>query len=299
MSSHASRQRPGLPWNMPRRAVGIVLLAIVLVAAVAGSRLGGLRVAGVASPIPGFGAPAVGECVAAVSGPVSVGLPMGSIRVTTVGETGTRFSDCLDAHIGEVVAFRSVTESPAETLTNDRWCGRVATEYQSQALRRAGYASGDQWTPIEGPRFMLIVSALPGVQAYRWAACALTSPGFETYAGSFVRSVPDGQAPAPFGVCRLTEDAMSWASCSHPHRVQEFGTASTPPTPDTGRSCMKLIAAMTTMPDITAGGLLLPEVVQSTDSQEGTTFSCRLSVLGGRSLGGTLVGLGNGELPWV
>jgi hypothetical protein len=284
---------------MPRRAVGIVLLAIVLIAAVAGSLLGGVRVAGIAGPLPGLGAPTVGECVAAVSGPVSVGLPMGSIRVTTVGETSARFSDCLDAHIGEVVALRSVTESLAETLTNDRWCGLVATEYQSQTLRRAGYASDDHWTPIDGPRFMLIVSALPGAQAYKWAACAVTSPGFETYNGSFVRSLPDGQAPAPFGVCRLTEGTMTWASCSQPHRVQEFATTSTPPTPDTGRSCMKLISSMTAMSDITADGLLRPEVVQNTDNGEGTTSSCRLSVLGDRPLGGTLIGLGNGALPWV
>lgn len=299
MLSHTSELRAGLSWNMTRRVAGILLLAGVLIAAVAGSRLGGARVAGIASPLPGLGAPVVGDCVAAVKGPVSVGFPKGSISVTTVGETSVRFSDCSDSHIGEVLAVQTVNDNPSDTLVNDRWCGVVATEYQSQALRRADYASGDHWTPVDEPRFMLIISALPGAHAYKWAACTLTSPGFETYGGSFVRSAAHGRVPAPFGVCRLTENTMAWASCSVPHRVQEFGTTSTPPTPDAGRSCIGLITAVTGMPDITAGGLLRPEVVRNTASSNEARLSCTLSVLGDRYLGSTLVGLGNGAVPWV
>ena len=74
--------------------------------------------------------------------------------------------------------------------------------------------------------------------------------------------------------------------------------------PATLASCRELIGRMTGMPDITADGLLRPALVPPNangdgDSAAGGQFTCRLSVVGGRSLDGTLVGLGSNPLPWA
>ncbi|HEY4990870.1 MAG TPA: hypothetical protein VII33_02165 [Nakamurella sp.] len=294
---------------MPRRALGIVLLAIVVVTAVASGRLGGLRVAGEAVALPGLGAPAVGDCVADVHGPVSVGLPTGSITVTTASEKSVHFADCSGSHVGEVVAARTVGQG-ADSLSNDAWCGGVATGLTSSAAGPAQNAPGAPWTPAPGPRFMVILGALPGASSFKWAACAVTSPGFEAYHGSFVQSLTDGATPSPFGVCRPGADSLAWASCSGPHPVQEFGTT-TALSPDAEQSCQQLIAHLTGMPDISVGGLLQTDVVGqdgngnangSADGKgDGTSAaaSCELSVVGKRVLDGTLIGVGTGPVPWA
>ena len=147
---------------------------------------------------------------------------------------------------------------------------------------------------------MLILSALPGALAFKWAACALTSPDFEPYRGPLVRSLTGGPPPAPFGLCLPTDDSSVAVSCGAAHRAQEFGTTTTPATPETMESCRELIAGMTGMPDITAGGLLQPIVFAPTVAAASPpTTSCRLAVVGQRILAGTLAGVGNGPLPWI
>jgi hypothetical protein len=241
-----------------------------------------------------------------VVGPVSIGLPIHSITMTSVGEKGVRFSDCSDLHVGEVVGYRDARTVSTGTQTNDQWCSSVASDYQMRATVGLGGQRGESWAPVIPPRFMVILSALSGPQAFRWAACALTSPGFELYRGSFVESMTQGSTPAPFGLCWQTDHNTAWTSCTSPHRIQEFGTTTSTVNSQTQTSCAELIARMTGMPDITDGGLLQPDVVVTStaasndDATPATapTAKCRLSVLGHRSLVGTLLGVGNQSLPW-
>ena len=277
----------------------MVLIAIVVIAVGASSRLGGMRLAGVPVASAGLGAPAVGECLAVVTGPVSVGLPMDSIVVTSVGNEGVRFADCADPHLGEVVAVRTSLEAPFQATTNEGWCAAVATGHRSQVLPPVGDAVRHQWKPAADARIMLVLSALPGPKAFRWAACALVSPRLELYRGLFLGSLTDGPVPAPFGVCLSTGGAVE-VSCDTAHRVQVFGTRTTPTTPTVDESCRGLIAAITGMPDITAGGKLEPVVFGLTGPDKLTpTTTCRLSVVGNHALSGTLVGVGDGPLPWI
>ena len=131
---------------MPRRVVGIVLLAVVVITAVAASRVAGVRVAGAGAVPVGLGAPVVAACLAAVTGPVSVGLPTESMVVTSVGEKGVRFADCADPHLGEVIAVRSDLTTTFSASTNEKWCRDAATGYRPLAISQVGDA-----VAINGP----------------------------------------------------------------------------------------------------------------------------------------------------
>ena len=284
-----------------RRAVGVALLFVVVIVVGVGARLGGERIAGQAAAAPRLGAPAPGDCVAEIRGPVSVGLPVGPITVTTVAATNMTFSDCSYEHRGEVIAYRPIS-STGEIEPNDNWCANLAILYSRPTVSLTTNPHFD-WKPAKSNRFMVILGGQSGERASKWAACVVTSPGFDPYRGSYVRSLFDGPSPAPFGTCRIDDDSTALSSCGATHHVQEFGTTEDEITPELKSTCVELIAQTTGMRDITAGNLLRVDLVASGNPKDShsavaTTLSCRLSVVGQRSLSGTLVGLGEGRPQW-
>lgn len=184
-----------------RRAVGVALLIVVVVGVVAGARLGRERIAGQSTAAPRLGAPGAGDCVAEILGPVSVGLPVGPITVTTVAATNIVFSDCSQEHRGEVIAYRSIS-STGEIESNDNWCANLAVLYRRPSILLTTDPRFD-WKPTTINRFMVILGGQSGERAAKWAACVVTSPGFEPYLGSYVRSLFGGPSPAPFGTAAL------------------------------------------------------------------------------------------------
>ena len=284
-----------------RRAVGIALLIVVVIVVGVGARLGGERIAGQPVAAPRLGAPATGDCVAEILGPVSVGLPVGRITVTTVAATNIVFSDCSQEHRGEVIAYRPIS-STGEIEPNDNWCASLAILYSRPTILLTTNPQFD-WKPTKSNRFLVILGGQSGDRASKWAACVVTSPGFDPYHGSYVRSLFEGPSPAPFGTCRIDDDSTALSSCGGPHQVQEFGTTNNEVTPELMTTCVDLITHTTGMRDITAGNLLRVDLVASGNPKDGhsavgTTLNCRLSVVGQRSLLGTLVGLGEGRPLW-
>ena len=343
------RQLSG-PTEQSRRAVlgrrtgGIIVLVAVILGSLLVARIGGTRVAGTAIPQPGLGAPTVGECVMSIvgpaAGPLAIAVPPSPVSVATVGESAATFAPCTEPHVGEVVAYLSLASTSVTTahsppptsdgtpagsaaeptaaaaaaaVSDGQWCQMVAGTYRDQTSARYGNGSDGLWHPSIGQRFVAILSA-PTLDPAgpRWAACALLSPGLELYSGSYVRSLANLPAPAPFGLCRTGEPADHWVSCTAAHRVQDFGTTlGQGVSPDEALvSCQFLIKRMTRMQDITNGGLLRVDVVDfPAGSVNGGTFgtpdpdgpssaaTCRLSVVGSGQLVGTLIGLGDRPLP--
>src|SRR5664279_3973697 len=99
---------------MPRRWAGAALVVVVLLLALVGARLSGIRVAGTPYAPIRSSAPAVVDCIGLVTGVVAEGRPVTSFTVNSVGINEVRFSDCSLPHLGEVVAFRLLT-APAST----------------------------------------------------------------------------------------------------------------------------------------------------------------------------------------
>ena len=306
-------------------------MVVVLLVALVGARLSGIRVAGTPYAPVRSSAPAVGDCIGLVTGAAAEGRQVSSFTVSGVGVTEVRFSDCSLPHVGEVVAFRLLTTpasavsssasssaalsaqpsvaatTPATTEVNSdgEWCGDVASGYRAHVTFKVRDVSGAGfWKPATGQRFLAILSA-PSVfePSTRWAACAIISPGIQEYLGSYVSSLADSPTPAPFGVCRQSDENPLPISCLEPHRVQEFATAMVGGQVPASLvvACGELIARMTGLPDGTAGGALRVAVVPGgtgTDERD-ISVSCRLEVVGDRTLRATLIGVENGPLPWA
>ena len=324
---------------MPRRWAGAALVVVVLLMALVGARLSGIRVAGTPYAPIRSSAPAVGDCIGLVTGVVVEGRPVTSFTVNSVGINEVRFSDCSLPHVGEVVAFRLLTSSAAavpagssagsaassaqpsapssapssadattpattELDSDGEWCRDVASGYRAHVTFKVRDVSGDGfWKPATGQRFLTILSApSPFEPSARWAACAIVAPGMQEYLGSYVSSLADSPTPAPFGVCRQSDENPLPTSCLEPHRIQEFATAmvSGQVPASLVASCGELVARMTGLPDAAAGGALRIAVVSrgaGTD-ERAASASCRLEVVGDRSLRATLIGVQNGPPPW-
>src|SRR5664279_948127 len=320
---------------MPRRWAGAALVVVVLLVALIGARLAGIRVAGIPYAPVRSSAPAVGDCIGLITGTAAEGRPVTSFTVGSVGVAEVRFSDCSLPHVGEVVAFRLLTApvsavsppasssagssaalsappsvattTPATTEVNSdgEWCGDVASGYRAHVTFKVRDVSGAGfWKPATGQRFLTILSAPSAFEpSARWAACAITSPGILEYLGSYVSSLADSPTPAPFGVCRQSDENPLPISCLEPHRIQEFATAmaSGQLSASLVAACGELIARMTGLLDTTAGGALRIAVVPGgtgTD-ERAASASCRLEVVGDRTLRATLIGVENGPLPWA
>lgn len=302
-----------------RRSVGAGLLVIALLALLVVNGLRGVRVAGQAVAPPGLSAPAVGDCLLQLRDPSVVGPAAGrpsAQTVTGVGEDSVAFAGCGSAgHLGEVVGYQQYPQQSAVTDIDIQWCQRVSDDYRAHQVFRFKDATQGLWEPSTGQRFVTVLSR-PNADQHepRWAACVLIAPNVERYTGTFLRSLADAPAPAPFGLCLAGITTQRWVSCEARHRTQEFGTGTGKPmsSRDAVAACRTLIASMTGLPDITAGGILIVEVVggspagfdpaigDETDRATGGLAgpgSCRLSILGEKLLTGTLIGIGAGTLP--
>ncbi len=311
---------------MTRRALGIAVLCVALLCSILITKAGGIRVAGIAALPPGLDAPKVGDCLGSVSAPMSAGsaAPSAAVSIDVIGETAVTFADCASEHLGEVVAFR---RTPADAAgsgsatggSDGEWCQRVALDYRSYSMYRLRDDAIGSWVPSTGQRFVAILSTPSSDPAESpWAACAVVSPELEAYRGSYLASFAQGPSPAPFGLCRPDDHGERWVSCVTPHRTQVFGTITgqAVSTAANSSSCRGLIAGMTGMADISAGGALRLIVADEVPPAGGTfpdgaadgsvnpatagptgEASCRLSVVGDAELVGTLIGVGQGRLP--
>ncbi len=315
-----------------RRAIGVAVLILSVVAAAVVARLDGTRVAGRAIAPPGLTAPDVGDCVASFPDPAQAPAPGDIARGATdptdsviprplpqvgvVEETGVTFSGCTGDHLGEVVAYRRMAaqrQNDADRIADIDWCRSVAGDYRAHLQWRVADAAGGIWQPSTGQRFTAVLSA-PFVDPAepRWSACLLLPPAGETYRGSYILSLALGPAPAPFGRC--LQGSAEPASCAGPHTSQEFGTGSEPP-PNARHgvaSCRELIGAMTGMAELTAGGRLRTELIVASPAGGGSSAaggaasddpaasgasSCRLSVVGSQVLTASLIGIGDAPVP--
>lgn len=293
-------------WSSYRRAAGILTVVLALVCAVALSRIGGNRTAGIAAAPRGATLPSVGDCLESLTDPLSApAIVDGSFEVNSYDEASVTFSHCTGPHIGEIVAFLMTPGAPAAidlptvgsggAPDSAMWCRLIADQYAGATMWRFRTNDDSGWEPSTGQRFIAVGGAITGDPAgSRWATCAVVAAGLEPYEGSYLRSWADDAAPPPFGRCRSGWAVDNWVSCTAPHRTQEFGTRPEAAAADrTGLAgCRSLIEVMTGMSDVTRGGALEVDV-----STENSTSSCRLSVTGDRPLVGTLVGIGDRPLP--
>jgi hypothetical protein len=181
-----------------------------------------------------------------------------------------------------------------------------------------------EWWTAQDPMInyrVIASSADPAVGMWRWAACVLTSPTVQPYVGSLRRNVgqpPDW--PNEFGNCIRSREDFSQVPCGQRHRVEMLGYAPGSAASDTALytghtaeftvGCVDLARVLTGAADPTFGGKLhilaepvgfLQVPVDPSAGSRPQTFveppSCFAQVTGEQLLTGTVVGLGDADLP--
>ena len=275
-----------------RRLLGVALVLIVALGLPSVVRWNNRPIVGAAVVARTVVVPGVGDCVGALTGPTPPLLPLVfGISAAVVDETATVFSTCVGTHVGEVVAFRREVPGASDHARSSaagKWCTDVAAGYREHLRWQVAPVAAGVWSPAVVQRYLAVLSA-PGPD--RWAVCAVLAPGLEWYRGSYLRSMADAPAPAPFGSCRSGELPDRRVSCETPHGQQVFGTVMAGATP-TMQSCRDLVARLTAMADPTGGGRLEVGLADL-----GSVATCRVRVVGPQRLTGTLLGLGDAPLP--
>jgi hypothetical protein len=151
------------------------------------------------------------------------------------------------------------------------------------------------WTPVAVRTVRLLgPDASQYVSGQRWVACAIIPPEDDRYQGS-IRDDANRSAADVFGQCRSSgASAPTRVPCGEPHDLEIFGTAAVTDPAAVDGSCASMLAAVTGILDLTAGGQLEVQIVA--DRSLGQR-SCAVHTLGNQLLQESLMGWGSAPLP--
>jgi hypothetical protein len=306
-----------------RRLVGLTVLVLALVTALAGSQLTGLgtagRAAAVAVPLP----PAVGSCL-------------------QIAEDGTAtIADCAAPHHGELamtwragippVAAGPLVRYPQFSVTRSISNPHIDTRCTGWVERYTGWDryiarhDDDLWLAPQPLAVGRLVHGPSSVADLAWTGCAVVTTD-DSYVGS-VRDVAfaprfaaTGPRPDAVSVCLdAGDDGSTFVSCSAPHNTELVGSIKLSQRMMAGRSvtlehtaeevaegCRRLAAERVGRVDPTFGGRLevTAESVwqRSLGDARPTTSAwlipdCLLRVVGAGTLSRSLVEWGERPLP--
>ncbi len=224
---------------MSRRAAGLCIIAVVLLAAVTIPRVSPTKIGGIAQVGPAApGPPAVGDCLLGPVGPADGALNGQLIYppVTTGACAGERF--------GEVVAVipaskiqpgtRSATGGSVDD-PNQRTCQDAAIRYLGIQGSSANFPLGGGWLPL--PAGQILVAGPTATQkgvGQQWIACIQyidpTGEGHPRpadYSRTAKNAYSTGSPPAAFATCLQDSDQLSLSvvDCHQPHPAELFGIA--------------------------------------------------------------------------
>jgi hypothetical protein len=323
-----ARCHPAYPGTMEgrrlgasdRKALGGLLLAVVLFTAVVLPNLAPKEVPGSPSARLLPGPPEVGQCV--LKPPVT---PIGASALDIVSASVLSYGFCSGRHVGEVVKVVSTDTIDSSDGRLDasaqQTCGAAAVEYLGLgSLLPARPQKVDVWSPV------IYDGATAGIPdreqqagGQHWIACTLipriASPQ-NGYYGVIRNVMRTGSPPATIGLC--SDDAVAeldgGVPCDRPHRYQIFGEATANNASSVAEltaTCERLVKSATGMPDTTAHGRLRVEVSfmvwrvsagiltasapMAVPDQQGA--SCALGTVGTARLTGSVLGIGTAVVP--
>lgn len=311
---------------MDRRLTGIGVLVLALLAAAILPVLGGRRIAGVAERAQ---IPVLGDCVLATPPPWSSATSAADREALAERPTG-RLASCAKPGASTVIG-RHNTVRLSERLSRGTYLEQTAALCNdavmatSQRLQGGPYTwqSGNKRIGYQASLLLAAEIATPAPAAVtageRWTVCyATTLAGTEelptvidssqpgTGLGVCFRDkVADPSAEIPAEYDGSAGRSKELTDCRRPHTEQYVGYASTGAggltVADFLAACRGYLVRVTGMSDPTAGGQLRIDA-DSGDRQalgygEG---QCGLRVSDpSRALSGSLIGVGDGPLPWT
>ncbi len=315
--------------EVDRRAVGLTVLALALLAALVVPGFASRSVAGRATTVPVPAPPQVGDCVLDPIGPA-----VSDATNNTWVLPSPRYGRCDVSHTAEVIEVAA----NVPTVTTDPNTGQPVMTTQFDPVMGmcgrtlAGYIGMDGVTSRGGfegwfPSFMVTTSVIgprPWQRAdgQHWAACVVLAAdehGLTVPTTTVVRgALPTGTIGAQFGLCQsVVGNVSSVVPCGEPHSTEWFGNASWAAGDAdpgiTAAGCRRLVAAATLIPAATIDRSLTIRVKVEYTNRSGdvvehgatadeikwTQASCEATATNGRSLEGSLLGLGTRPIPLV
>lgn len=302
---------------MERRPLGLGVVLVVLLAALAMPLFLGRRIAGspVALAIPAE--PHVGDCLLDLA-PV----PPSSGDV----DRPPAVVSCASQHRGEVVTMTPTTVAHsamnggrAVQVPNVAACAETAYLYMGlHPLDGSGRRSGSlgPWWPGFSAEFAMVRPSPVQVRlGQSWTACVLTSP-HGLISGAAAQLYAGSPRPSPIALCSASSEIALYVStpCEQAHAAEILGWRVTDQSSNTqasfGQSCTELAQRMTGMSDPTADGALglAVVIIGSGDAKAHEGWgpghsgpyraACTISTAASRQLTGSLAGLGDAPLPW-
>lgn len=315
--------------------IGVALLVMAVVPALNPSAVRGTAVA---APVPG--PPSVGDCVRySGSEPWNPHDPTPDLTGSTLNPYPTLQIDrCAGSRYGEVVALIADPVKRVVTANADgsgsvfdpnlNTCRSAALPYMG--LPAADHAGSLQiltyWypTPVLGLGMAASTPSLRQISAgQHWLACigfpqgdiasAWTDPP-SRYDTPLRGAILTGADRDDLGSCVIDVDPVQSqpTSCTDLHRGEIFGDGFTGnqsvSRAELERTCQGLIAELTRLPDITAGGALAVQLMVTGSDHQPVTAAlepaaseavCGLETTGHRQLSASLLARGRTAIPWA
>lgn len=251
--------------------------------------------------------PVLGSCaVAFIPEPAADRVAPGVARAPAV-----RFGRCSEEMLGEVVSVdpKGLAAVPTYPDQLDRGCRGAADAYLgpafAYAIRTESTAGGlAVWHIAVGWSAVHVwPTALERAAGRTWSACLIVAANGRPYRGTVAEQRLAGSIPDEFGVCteRTWELSVGTTSCADPHPMQLMGETDIMGAGLTDEhlhdACVDVAKSVTGAEDPTAGGEL--RVVLGARSTPDAQARCYLVATGERMLDGSLIGLGDGPVPWA
>lgn len=317
--------------------LGVLVIGVTLMVMAVVSHLSPKAVRGTAVAVPVAGAPAVGDCVLdpgsspwilqdATPAPTSnISLPYPTLQI----------GSCVATRYGEVVAIIADPARPVVTTNADgsgsivdpnmETCQPAALRYIGLPVSGRGYQADffTFWNPTAA---LGAAGSAPSVRqraaGQHWLACVTyPQPGSHgmidppaSYESSLRGAMLTGAHRDELGTCLLVADPVQNQNidCTELHQGELFGYAYTGERhvsrAELERTCRQVIAQLTRLPDITAGGDLTVQLLVFDSNRAPVTAAqepanafafCGLNTTGSRQLRASLLARGRGPLPWA
>jgi hypothetical protein len=297
--------------------------------------VGGIRVAGeptrAALPIP----PVVGQCLVDTVHVVPVdvdGRPIedhgGAVAngpgIGVFGPPRAPFGPCVTGADEEVAAVSSIVGPVGDHATI---AGADRGGCRAGALHYAGLVPADRGYTLPGPAGLepiawsfsidvdakwFIPSPVLRSAGQTWAACVVTDPDGRPYPGTIRSAFSGGILPARFGTCWRSEQlsvGVDYVDCGTAHRSELIATGSVVQSAwvdfdEMVASCGQIAARAMGRADPTLTGELRLATSPGADmwnraNRRSSSAVCYVTSATDRQLSGTLIGIGDGPIPWA
>ena len=309
--------------------IGLAALVVV------GSAFQPHLLAGSGRAAPPPGPPAVGDCFDGAATPAPDGAGLTAISGGTVPVyPAQQTRPCTGLRTGEVTFVLPVARPTVLRIGDANGLGRVddpnQLTCQTKTAQYVGLATIPPLHSFWYPDFQIVMavsgpSARQKAAGQQWVACLVTlqptdatsadpNPAPRRYDSTLRRALRTGAQRDEIGVCTANARWIGDPNvpCRQPHELEVLAYGDSGDHPGTRAaleaSCRQVVGELTSLPDPTAGGALVVQTrvvamnglaITTAEVPADSAMFCSIATTHHRRLGGSLLALGTGPIPWV